>query len=138
MKKWLASILIILAVGSLTVASNWSPPAGVTNLPFQFDVARGAVPGVTYNRKFGSIDSIQAVVPADVWQYGSTVGAEEYTWPADGTAPIDRVSSSSALDTNNVIINGLDINGVDTTQTLMLTGQTPVVIPTPRLPARRS
>lgn len=111
--------------------SNWQPDADIGNIPFIFDVARGKVPGVTYERKFGSIDAVQVAVPADVWQYGATVGAEEYTWSADGVADIDRVSSSSAADVDNVIITGLDIDGYEVTQTVKLEGQTPVALPTP-------
>lgn len=109
---------------------NWDPPDDLV-LPFILKVAMGNIPGVTYERKFGAIDSIQAATPADCWAYGVTPGAERYTWSDDGVADIDRVSSSSALDTIDVRITGLDIDGYLVSQNITLTGQTPVALTTP-------
>lgn len=109
---------------------NWEPSDRIENrLPFVFEVARGAVPGVSFERKFGAIDDVDAGSPYDVWKFGSTSGANEYTW--SDTADIDRVSSSSALDTHSVRVTGLDADGYEVIQSVILTGQTPVALTTP-------
>ena len=98
---------------------------------FLIEVSKGNVPGHTLDRKFGSIDSIQADTPADVWEYGVTSGAERYTFSADGVADIDTMSSSSGSDTVIMTIIGLDADGEPVTQSKALTGQTKVTLDTP-------
>ena len=93
---------------------------------FLVEVGRGNIPGYSFNRKFGQVDSVQAATPADVWEYGITSGAEKYTFSA--TADIDTISGSNAGDTQDVIIDGLDINGDQITQTATLNGQNKVPI----------
>jgi hypothetical protein len=62
----------------------------------------------------------------DVWDFP---GADTYTYSA--TADIDTVSSSGAGDTGNLVIYGLDANFEEVKQTVTLTGQTKVTLPTP-------
>jgi hypothetical protein len=128
MREFFVCLLVMLCIA---FGFNWQPRLEHYNLPFIFDVARQAVPGASFERKFGSIDVLKADEPTDVWQYGETIGAEKYTWSADGVADIDRVSSDSALDVSSVRITGLDVEGYQVVQDLTLTGQTPVALTTP-------
>jgi hypothetical protein len=89
-------------------------------------VANEEVPGWSLERKFGSIDAIQADTPADVWEYGVTPGAELYTWSVG--AVIDTMSSSDADDDELTTIEGLDVDGLPVTQTKALNGQNKVSI----------
>lgn len=98
---------------------------------YRVRVARGEIPGHSVVRKYGSISLNAATGQRVVWEYGSaTLGNVDYTFPADGSAPIDTISSSSASDTGSIIIQGLDINGVLTTQTVTLNGQNKVTLGT--------
>ena len=96
---------------------------------FLVEVGRGNIPGYSFNRKFGQIDSVQASTPADVWEYGITSGAEKYTFST--TDDIDTISSSDAGDAQDVIVDGLDINGDEVIQTATLDGQNKVSLTTP-------
>lgn len=83
--------------------------------------------------KFGRNPSISTSATETVWQ----VGGDE-TYPT--TNAIDKISSSDAGDTQEVVIEGHTIsNGLLTfvTQTITLTGQTPVTLPTPIARANR-
>ena len=108
----------------------------ITNKPYLLQVAEGDIKGHSIYRKFGEIDAIQSAVPADCWEYGITVGAEEYTWST--TAAIDSISSSNAGDTETITITGLDANYAEVTQTITLTGQTRAPLTTPLLRLNRA
>ncbi len=99
-----------------------------TDLDFQFfmfQVASGNVPGHSFVNKFGGNDDVDAGdTPVDIWSFGGA-----YTFST--TADIDTVSSSSASDTTNVVIEGLDTNWEHVTQEVTLTGQTAVELTTP-------
>lgn len=97
---------------------------------FLLEVAKGNVPGHRIERKFGSIDAVQAATPADVWEYGTTVGAELYTFSPDGVADIDTMSSSNAGDTEDITIDGLDSTGTRVIQTKAANGQNQVSLDT--------
>ncbi len=62
-------------------------------------------------------------VTEDMW---NLTAEPLYTFPADGTAPIDTISSSDAGDTTQLTMIGSDINGVETTQFVTLDGQNKV------------
>lgn len=102
---------------------------------FLVEVGRGNIPGYSFNRKFGQVDSVQAATPADIYEYGVTPGAEKYTFST--TDDIDTISSSNAGDAQDVIIEGLDINGDELIQTATLNGQNKVTI-TPLLRFNRA
>jgi len=86
-----------------------------------------ALPGVSTVDKFGVNPVIAtATDPEDCWEFGGS-----YPYDAWGTAPILYVSSSSGSDTQDIVVNGLDIEGRDVSQEITLTGQTNVVLPTP-------
>jgi len=95
------------------------------NQPFNLDVAKGLVSGHSSVSKFGQNDSLDGTWQ-DVWD-----GAGTYGYPPNGTAPVTNVESTSASDVTDLEVQGLDINGTLTVQTVTLTGTTKVVLPTP-------
>lgn len=93
------------------------------------EIARGNIPGVSFSRRFGKVPTLLVDTPTDVWRYGSTAGAEIYTWST--TADIDSISSDNAGDLQNITISGLDANYIQVNQTIALNGQTRVALTTP-------
>jgi len=94
----------------------------IRNAPFGWRVAAGNVLGFLNMNKFGSNPSIQSAVDADVWDYGSHVGAEIYTY--DTAAQTLYISSSAGGDTQDYEIQGLDENWDLQTVTQAAAGQT--------------
>jgi len=100
-------------------------------LPYQTRVDRGLVEGTFSFVKFGEVRADNDSAFHIVWEYGSdNLGGSDIVFPADGTAPINRVSSSVDTDTGDIYVLGNDINGAWTEQTFALTGQTPKALPT--------
>jgi len=90
---------------------------------FNLNVARGATQGVTHVHRIGYNPDIDTGTdPETVWTHGGL-----YPWSAWNTAGTLSVVSSSASDVTPVIITGLDANMVEQTETITLTGTTPVV-----------
>jgi hypothetical protein len=112
-----------------------TPDGSLFTTDFLLEVAKGNIPGHTFDRKFGENPIIQAADPADLWEYGKTAGAELYTFSADGVADITGFSSDNASDTGiDITITGLDINGVEVIQTIATNGsdgRTTVPLATP-------
>jgi len=94
--------------------------------PFLLRVAKGEIAGHTIMSKFGQNDDIGTGAYEDIWDGGGT-----YPYPADGTAPITRLISDNAADTELIEVQGLDINGDLVIQTKTLTGTTAVILDTP-------
>jgi hypothetical protein len=104
------------------VGLRWHPFAGL-------ELAKENVPRHTFIRKFAYLPDIDTADGyLDIWDLPTK---DLYTYPADGTAPIDTVSSSSNSDTIPLLVSGLDINGRYVDQVITLTGQTKVTLPTP-------
>ncbi len=93
---------------------------------FYLDVAMGKVDGYSIMSKFGQNSSVGTAAFEDVWDGGGT-----YNYPADGTAPIVKIISDEAADTEPIEVQGLDINGDLVVQTKTLTGDTAVTLNTP-------
>jgi hypothetical protein len=92
-------------------------------------VSEGLEPQYSYIEKFGQAPSVTTSTdPADLWEGSAISGAEIYTFST--TADIDRLSSSDNGDTQDIQIFGLDSNWEEVTQTVTLTGQTPVALST--------
>lgn len=109
----------------------------VVNRPFYFDAVLGKVPGTYPVRQFGTNPSINSDTDADIWDAGDMPGAELYNFSsgvpgigAGATADIDTISSSSASDTNQILVVGLDVNGDLTEQIITLNGQNKVYLNT--------
>ncbi len=95
------------------------------NEDFYLKVAKGDITGYSIMSKFGQNDDVGTGAWEDVWDGGGT-----YTYPADGNADITEIVSTAA-DTVDIEIQGLDVDGVLTIQTETLTGTTPVTLTTP-------
>lgn len=137
MKKILFALLLVLSFSVSSKAifqSSNSIGLKVADIDFKTACSAGLIEGCKMIRKFGINGSLLSGAKKDVWGFGSSVapaGNVDYTYPADGTAPIDTISSSSALDVGEVLVSGLDINGADTVQLVTLQGQAKVLLPTP-------
>lgn len=95
----------------------------ITTKSYDLAIAEGTASGYSHINKFGrntDIDTTQE----DVWTGGGT-----YTYST--TADITHVVSSSASDTFEVEVQGLDTNWEQVTQTKTLTGTTGVALDTP-------
>jgi hypothetical protein len=123
---WFESIIITDGTSNADVTTE--NKLQVLSEDWILEVSRGNIPGATIERKFGSIDAIQASTPANVWEYGVTAGAETYTFST--TADIDTISSSSASDTVEMTIIGLDSSYNEVTQNATLNGQNKVTLGT--------
>ena len=100
---------------------------------FLVEVSRGNIPGYSFVRKFGYNPAVTTAT-ADIYEWGQTSGAYNYTFSADGVADIDRLSSDASADTDvEITIEGLDINGDEVIQVISTDGtdgQTPVALTT--------
>jgi hypothetical protein len=98
-----------------------------TNRSFELACSMGLIPGYSKVDKWGINDEITtASDPEDVWEGGGL-----YNYDADGTAPIVSLASDNGADTQEIYIEGLDINGVLVTQNITLAGTTRVALTTP-------
>jgi len=119
----------------LVLVKNKIMPRRASSIIAALEIARGTVPGMSFIHKFGeagNIDTADGFV--DVWDGATDLAGltktsmDQYTYST--TADIDSVSSSSASDTTNLEIQGLDANWEVVTQTVTLTGQTRVALTT--------
>lgn len=85
----------------------------------------GLEPGWTSVEKFGENSDVNGT-QEDVWSEG---GVYTYSTIAD----IDTISSSSPMDTEDILIIGQTLDNTEVTQTVTLNGQNKVVLPTPLL-----
>lgn len=109
------------------INTSFSPASAVlTNEDYTLKVSKGQIAGTSVQDKFGENPDVDTGVQEDIWEFGG-----EYIYDADDTAPIQYLSSSDILDTEPIKITGLDINGDEVSQTLILTGQTIVNLTTP-------
>lgn len=112
----------------ISVSSLDSIESVVTIKDFQTAVAMFEQSGYSIVDKFGVNRVIETTTdPEDVWEFGGL-----YQYDTFGTAPIQYISSSSALDTGQELsVQGLDINGDLVEQTATTNGQTNVTLTTP-------
>ncbi len=91
-------------------------------------VTMGKKAGYSVVDKFGENPDIDTgSAPEDIWEYGGL-----YPYDTWGTAPIQYISSSDALDTGQTVsVQGLDIDGNAVVQEITTTGQTIVTLTTP-------
>jgi len=87
-------------------------------------IAEGIVTGHSVVQKFGQNAAIGTGAYEDIWDGGGT-----YPYPANGTAPVTHIYSTAA-DTTDIEVQGLDITGALTVQTKTLNGTTVVALDT--------
>ena len=87
--------------------------------PLLLEVARGNVVGYSTMSKFGQNNDIGTGAYEDIWDGGAT-----YTYPANDTAPITDIYSTDNGDEQDIQVQGLDVTGALTLQTITLTGTT--------------
>jgi hypothetical protein len=83
-----------------------------------WQAALGYNPELGYIRKFGRNTDVAASAWEDVWDYGG-----DYNWPSDSGEAM-FISSSSAADTHEMVVEGLDENFLAVSETVTLQGQT--------------
>lgn len=133
MKKYFLTLAIIASLfyQPMSVFSRTIQERGfvsrMQNPSFLDLVTLNLVPGYSFINKFGANPLITtATDPEDVWECGG-----EYTFDANGTAPIVSLISSNSGDKQEISIEGLDINGNYTHQHKFLNGTTRVALTTP-------
>ena len=95
--------------------------------PFNLALSMRGIPGYDIVDKFGVNPAITtASDPEDVWEFGGIYNYDDF-----GTAPILYLSSSDNADTQTISVLGLDIDGNEVEQTVVLTGQTNANLSTP-------
>lgn len=95
--------------------------------PFGLAITSGNVDGWSVIDKFGYNPLITAASdPEDIWEGGGT-----YIYDDFGTAPITSLASNSAADTQEILVQGLDIEGKLTLQKKTLQGTTRIALDTP-------
>ena len=95
------------------------------------DIARGNIPGISFIHKFGEApDFDTGDGHVTIWDGADDANIDQMVYQYSSTADIDRLSSSNAGDTQDIEIQGLDSNFDQATQTITLTGQTPVALTT--------
>ena len=77
-------------------------------------------------QKFGQNSDLNSTSYEDIWD-----GGGDYPYPADDTAPITKLVSTVAGDTEPIEVQGLDVDGNLVLQTITLTGDTAVALTTP-------
>jgi hypothetical protein len=97
-------------------------------------IAEGEVSGRTFIHKFGDAPDFDVTDGfVNIWDGSddANINVMQYTYST--TNDIDRLSSSDNGDTQQVEVQGLDVDYNLVLQTVTLTGQTPVSLPTPLL-----
>lgn len=89
-----------------------------TSEPFELQVARGQIPGHQFVHRMARVPSMSINETGTLWDVSDTI----YPWSAWDTAGTISVTRASASDADkNVIINGLDADYNEITETITLT-----------------
>lgn len=92
-----------------------------TSEPFELQVARGQIPGHSFDHKFGATPSMSINTTGSIWDVNDTL----YPWSAlttAGTVTVDRASTSDAGKIVEIV--GLDANYNEVTDQVTLTAAT--------------
>lgn len=98
----------------------------IHNTDFGVEVARGKVAGFSRVNKFGAAPNGVQTTVTDIWSRADS-GVTQQIWLAPTAARVHALVSSSAADTQNVIVYGLKTwDLAETNETVTLNGTTPV------------
>lgn len=97
--------------------------------PFSLGAASGDINGLSSINKFGKNPDVDSAASEDIWDYGGT-------YQFSTTADITKIISSAA-DTVNIDIYGLDGDYLSSSQTVTLSGTTFVTLTTPLMRVNR-
>jgi len=128
------SVLTALSDSGLfeNVGSTLSNNLRVANAEDGLSIAKGDVVNTTFTHKFGSASDFDTGDGAvTVWDGANDSDIAEMQYTYSTTADIDSLSSTSAGDTQDIEVQGLDSNYDLVVQTITLTGQTRVALTTP-------
>ena len=115
-----------VVASALGLGSGKEGSEAISSTPFNLAITQGRISGHSTVDKFGLNTAIlEASDPEDVWEGGGL-----YIYDDFGTAPIISLVSTSALDSQTVEIQGLDIEGYLVTQQATLNGTTRVALDT--------
>ena len=123
--------LILLLVFLLSSAIPVQSAVDTKAIDSPLRIAEGRVDRHSYISKFGNasdIDTADGFV--DIWDGAGNANASK-TYTFSTGADIDSISSSNAGDTQDIEIQGLNLNWVQEVQTVTLNGQTRVALSTP-------
>ncbi len=98
---------------------------------FYLEIAKGNIPGHSSLHKFGEapdFDTEDSMV--DIWDGADDGGIDAMVYTYSSTADIDSLVSSNDSDTEDIEIQGLDVNFAMVTQTVTLTGRTRAALST--------
>lgn len=98
----------------------------IPTIEFLIKVQQGRVPGHSILAKFAENPDIASGSPADIWDFPSVL---LYTFST--SAAIDSISSSDAGDSVLIVMQGLDDDWNEITQTKVLDGRNRVALDTP-------
>ena len=88
---------------------------------FGLSIARSGYQGYNYKHKFGSNPSLNNTTKESIWSAGGL-----YPWGDLTSADTVFIVSSSASDTAQLVLEGLDANYLPHVETITLTGTSPV------------
>ncbi|MCP4103875.1 MAG: hypothetical protein GY750_21020 [Lentisphaerae bacterium] len=96
--------------------------------PWELILSMGQMADYSVVDKFGENPDVDTGSdPEDIWEAGGM-----YNYDADGTAPIVSLISDNSADTAfDVIVEGLDVDGNNVSQTITLNGTNRVALTTP-------
>ena len=106
-------------------------PAIPLRADFLFAVSLGIVPGWGYEHKFGHGEDFDTANGVSLIWDGMSISSKIPSYTYSTTADINSIASSSAGDTVDISIKGLDTNWDLVEQTVTLTGQTAATLSTP-------
>lgn len=117
--------------GNNTATVNDYNAVHVCNISSGLAISSGVITGRTKDHKFGfapDFDFTDGEVT--VWDGADDASIDQMVYQYSTTADINSISSSSGSDTGDVLVLGLDANGVEAEQTVTLNGQTRVELST--------
>lgn len=117
------------SLGQYKLKARYDSATGVHTLvmipesEFMLEVARGNIPGISGIHVVAHSGNVSTDL--------QTVWGEAALYTYSSTADINTISSSSAVDTQDIVVVGLDVDYIEVVQTVTLTGQTPATLATP-------